>query len=493
MAEPVALYRKYRSKTLDELVGQEHITKALKNAIKNDRISHAYLFTGPRGVGKTSVARIIAHEVNGLSYENTGNVHLDIIEIDAASNRRIDEVRDLREKVNIAPTSAKYKVYIIDEVHMLTKEAFNALLKVLEEPPEHAIFILATTEAHKVPQTISSRTQKFGFQPIALNHLKNHLSHIAKKEGIKISDDALELIAQHADGSFRDGISLLDQISNLYSGQITADSTREMLGLLPESQLEQITKRLAGGQLKELFQDLEEYYGAGASAQQLADQLAVYWRDLIKNTDFSILKLNELIEGIDRMLAVGSSQNPEAKLEATLALLCSAESTVNKVTKSNTGVSEKSKDSTIKESITKAAPSKATQSKESKKSDKTTGRDKMPLANAIDEQSWNKVLDAVRKTNNSLYAVLRLAGREYEPDSGKLTLIFKFPFHKKRVEQASNISVLKDALKNSLNSDIEIVCTVDPGKKQVNLAKDDTNGSDYETVIDVLGGEVVSI
>ena len=160
-----ALYRKYRSKSLDQIVGQSHITTTLANSLKSGSISHAYLFTGPRGTGKTSIARILAHEVNGLPYDDDAN-HLDIIEIDAASNRRIDEIRELRERVHSAPTSAKYKVYIIDEVHMLTKEAFNALLKTLEEPPAHVIFILATTEAHKLPETIISRTQRLTFKPV---------------------------------------------------------------------------------------------------------------------------------------------------------------------------------------------------------------------------------------------------------------------------------------------------------------------------------------
>src|SRR5688572_10703249 len=158
-----ALYRKYRSKSLGEIVGQEHITDTLAQALKSGRISHACLFSGPRGVGKTSIARILAHEINGLPYTDDA-AHLDIIEIDAASNRRIDEIRELRDKVYIAPTSGKYKVYIIDEVHMLTREAFNALLKTLEEPPAHAVFILATTEAHKLPETIVSRTQHYTFK-----------------------------------------------------------------------------------------------------------------------------------------------------------------------------------------------------------------------------------------------------------------------------------------------------------------------------------------
>ncbi|HSX35219.1 MAG TPA: DNA polymerase III subunit gamma/tau, partial [Candidatus Saccharimonadales bacterium] len=208
-----ALYRAHRPKKLADVVGQEHITTALTRALKNGNISHAYLFTGPRGVGKTTIARILAHEVNGLPYDDE-TTHLDIIEIDAASNRRIDEIRDLRDKVHVAPSMAKYKVYIIDEVHMLTKEAFNALLKTLEEPPAHVVFILATTEAHKLPETIISRTQRFAFKPVDLAKVSAHLRSIATAEKISIDDAALELIAAHGEGSFRDSISLLDQVRN---------------------------------------------------------------------------------------------------------------------------------------------------------------------------------------------------------------------------------------------------------------------------------------
>jgi DNA polymerase III subunit gamma/tau len=228
-----ALYRKYRSKKFSEVVGQEHITKTLEHAIKSGKISHAYLFTGPRGVGKTSVARILAHVVNGLPYEDD-SMHLDIIEIDAASNRRIDEIRELRDKVHITPTTGKYKVYIIDEVHMLTREAFNALLKTLEEPPAHAIFILATTEAYKLPETIVSRTQRFTFKPVAPDDVIKHLAQIAKEEKIKVTDGALKLLTEHGQGSFRDSISLLDQLSSSQT-KITEDSVRQLLGLPPAS------------------------------------------------------------------------------------------------------------------------------------------------------------------------------------------------------------------------------------------------------------------
>jgi DNA polymerase-3 subunit gamma/tau len=231
-----ALYRKYRSKSFSEVIGQKHITDTLEKAIESDRISHAYLFTGPRGVGKTSVARILAYAVNGLDYANE-EMHLDIIEIDAASNRRIDEIRDLRDKVNITPTSAKYKVYIIDEVHMLTREAFNALLKTLEEPPQHVIFILATTESHKLPETIISRTQRYNFKPFDIKTATEYLASIAKKEKIQASPEALELLAEFGDGSFRDSISLLDQLSSA-GEEITAELVRQRLGLPQQSCIE---------------------------------------------------------------------------------------------------------------------------------------------------------------------------------------------------------------------------------------------------------------
>src|SRR6266403_3541450 len=209
-----ALYRKYRSANFDEVIGQDHVVKTLITAIANGRLSHAYLFTGPRGVGKTSAARLLARALNCTGSPKPCNQcancraainsSLDVVEIDAASNRSIDSVRDLREKISLAPTAGQYKIYIIDEVHMLTAEAFNALLKTLEEPPAHAVFILATTEAHKLPETIISRTQRFNFRPASLGDLTSHLSKIAQAENIAVEPEALTVIAAASRGGFRD-------------------------------------------------------------------------------------------------------------------------------------------------------------------------------------------------------------------------------------------------------------------------------------------------
>jgi DNA polymerase-3 subunit gamma/tau len=270
-----ALYRKYRSKSLAEIVGQEHVTTTLTNALKAGRISHAYLLSGPRGVGKTSIARILAHEINGLPY--TDEAHLDIIEIDAASNRRIDEIRDLRDRVTTAPSISKYKVYIIDEVHMLTKEAFNALLKTLEEPPAHVVFILATTEAHKLPETIVSRTQRYSLRPVPEDQVSAHLREIATGEKLNIDDDALQLIAKRGDGSFRDSISLLDQASSI-SEHITKVEIERILGLAPDEYITRLAAAIRDTHSADVVMLLAELYALGHEPAMISGQLGAHIR-----------------------------------------------------------------------------------------------------------------------------------------------------------------------------------------------------------------------
>ena len=307
-----ALYRKYRSKSLDEVVGQNHITDILQRAIKTGRISHAYLLTGPRGVGKTSVARILAHEINQLPYSDD-STHLDIIEIDAASNNGVEDIRDLREKVQIAPVSAVKKVYIIDEVHMLSKAAFNALLKTLEEPPEHIVFILATTDVDKLPATIVSRTQRYGFRAINEADTLSHLRFIADKEGIAIDDAALKIIAQRGDGSFRDSISLLDQLASLADETtgITADLVETTLGLAPNIVVADLIKAVEAHDVAGIATLLEQTTADGISSVTLTEQLT---HDLRSR----IIEKPQLLPLLNNLLDVSKSSQPALKLLATL-------------------------------------------------------------------------------------------------------------------------------------------------------------------------------
>lgn len=268
--------RKWRPVTFAEVAGQEHITRTLKNAIVSGRIAHAYLFTGPRGVGKTTTARILAKTLNCTSQANgepcnkcemcetfNSSQSLDIIEIDGASNRRIEEIRTLRESVKYAPTKGSYKVYIIDEVHMLTTESFNALLKTLEEPPEHTIFIFATTDVHKVPLTIISRCQRYDFRRIGLETIKNQLLKISNSEKIEVDDQSLTLIAKKADGSLRDAESLFDQVIAFGGTTIKAEIVSQMLNLIDEELYFRVSDSILSKNFVEAFDVSKALYDNG--------------------------------------------------------------------------------------------------------------------------------------------------------------------------------------------------------------------------------------
>ena len=299
-----ALYRRYRPKTLGEVIGQEQITSVLEKSIQNGKIAHAYLFIGPRGTGKTSVARILAHEINNFKYELEDD-YLDIIEIDAASNTGVDNIRDLREKAIIAPTKGKYKVYIIDEVHMLSKSAFNALLKTLEEPPEHVIFIMATTDAYKVPVTITSRSQTFTFKLANPSVMFDHLKKIAQKEQINITDEALKIVVKRGGGSFRDSLSLLDQISTLSDDKIDADLITKALGLPQTEVITSILNGYAAGDIMRVRDQLKNLLEAGIKPETIAENLI---NEIMTNPQPIHLNL------LDNLLDVSRSSYPEAKL-----------------------------------------------------------------------------------------------------------------------------------------------------------------------------------
>lgn len=289
-----ALYRRWRPQTFDDVIGQDHVTQTLRNALANGRVAHAYLFTGPRGTGKTSVARILAKAVNCLAPEGerpcnacricegmSEGSHLDLIEIDAASNTGVDDVRDLREKINFAPNEARQKVYVIDEVHMLSNAAFNALLKTLEEPPPHALFVLATTEPHKIPETIRSRCQRFDFRRVGLQAITGKLRRICDAEGVRAEPTALEAVARAATGSLRDSESLLDQLLAFADDEITLEQVEGLLGSVSEDAVAALVDHLIQRDMSQGVKLINDVVDAGADPRQFTRQVLGYLRALL--------------------------------------------------------------------------------------------------------------------------------------------------------------------------------------------------------------------
>ena len=290
-----SLYNKYRPKTFDEIIGQEHISKTLFNQVRSGKISHAYLFSGSRGTGKTSTARIFAKAINCENPQADSlpccecatckalsqPTNLDILEIDAASNNRVDEIRDLREKIKFLPTSGKYKVYIIDEVHMLTDSAFNALLKTLEEPPAHVVFILGTTEIHKLPATILSRCTKFDFRLISQEELAKHLKNIFAKENIKYDEKSVDAIVSMAEGSVRDMLSIADSVISFTDGDLTFEKTSKILGVSETKQLVDFTSTIISKDVGKAFEEIDNVVKSGKNISVFAKECTVHFRNLL--------------------------------------------------------------------------------------------------------------------------------------------------------------------------------------------------------------------
>lgn len=491
-----ALYRKYRSKKLSEVVGQKHITTVLENALKQHKIAHAYLFTGPRGVGKTSIARILAHEINNLPYSEEEN-HPDIIEIDAASNNGVDDIRQLRDNVQVAPFSAKYRVYIIDEVHMLSKAAFNALLKTLEEPPEHVVFILATTDAHKLPATIISRTQRFVFRFISKEDVCKHLEFIAKNEKIKISKEAIEIIAERGEGSFRDSISLLDQISSISKNgeEITAKLLEETLGLASKTQINALISAFESQNANEILKIVREIRDSGVDLKNFASQLLNFITENVgakpylsqflipltraEKSNFIEMELLSIFIQPDFAPQISpvkqrilSSPKPVQTQKITTESKANNETfenPPNQETEHKESVNEKNKISKVE------IPQKETKVTEILPEGEDLGEAR--------EFKWGDFCSAVDEEDKGVQTILKQSGYTFE--NGKIKIYTGFPFKKKQLEKAKAQASMGKALKkiNAGGWTIEVFGTAKPA-----------NDPEIASVQDLMGGgEMVKI
>ncbi|WP_227763659.1 DNA polymerase III subunit gamma/tau [Zhaonella formicivorans] len=519
----IALYRQWRPLNFKQVVGQEHVVRTLKNALIANRTSHAYLFCGPRGTGKTSMAKILAKAVNCLhNIEgepcnecvscrriNAGHA-LDILEIDAASNRGIDEIRDLREKIKLSPVEGRFKVYIIDEVHMLTTEAFNALLKTLEEPPAHVVFILATTEPHKIPLTILSRCQRFDFHRIPVKKIVERLKEIVSRNNIEAEEGALFLIAKIALGGMRDALSLLDQCMASGVDKITVEQVTNIAGIVSDDYMlglvDAIRANDATGCLTMLYEALAE----GKEVRQFIADLILHLRNLV------LLQLGqgseELITVPDEVLSKLREQSKafdREKLLAMIKILVAAENDLKwssqgqillemallkimDILPQQGGIEQQGISDRVKvppkQQLKQASPVKQ------RPSEAGGGPDTCLTVDLI-KQKWTEILDGVRKNKITSYAFF-VEAEPLELQGNELVLQYKaeHKFHKERSEQPDNKKVIEHVLESILGAKIHIRCILKTeraaGGQEMNKLNQDEL---IQKAIEIFGGEVVEV
>lgn len=498
------LYRKYRPKSFSEIIGQAHIVRTLSNAIKNNRVAHAYLFTGPRGTGKTTFARIFAKTINCQNLSGTDTCEkcpacetiqdgksLDIIEIDAASNTGVDNIRELKETISLPPTLLKYKVYIIDEAHMLSTGAFNALLKTLEEPPAHVIFILATTEVHKIPATIISRCQKFDFPRWPMPDIIEKLTLIAKAEKITAEKEALEMIALSAEGGMRDAESLLGQIISLEDQNITAEDVREILGTVDKSFISEIAEEIILKNTSNALGKINELISGGYDLQIFNKALINHFRQLMLlkiDENFKSYFVRELTEDkIEKLLALAKkSELPQ--IIAIIDLFLVAQNKIFSfllpqlaleiaIIKSTQKFPISEKTSTLKMTMEvnakTAAPQKITESplpREEKKIETAREQAQSEKITAIDPSveinpdtlkiNWKRLLVEIRPYNHSLCALLTNC-QIVTTDGNVITLATPYDFYKEKLDDPQNRLTIENVFSKILELAIQIKVVVD--------------------------------
>lgn len=513
----IALYRKWRPQSFSEIIGQDVVIKVIQNAIKSNRIPHAYLFAGPRGVGKTSVARIFAKALNcengpspepcnscSICRKITEGSSFDVLEIDGASNRGVDEVRELKERVNLAPVEGKYKVYIVDEVHMLTTEAFNALLKTLEEPPPHVVFILATTEPHKLPLTIRSRCIFLAFRPLEPKDMVFRLEEILKGEGVHVPNDVLIEISRRADGSMRDAISLLEQLLAL-GEEITLKALEKNFGILSKTEVREKVSLIRDGRWEEIFKWFRSLKDRGVMVPYLFEDFSEVFRRLwlfaISPKVEEVLDLS--LEERDFFLSESKYWSEDILWNALNIL----ERRSDRVKMGSSPFRElemffwdlRRKITPIREEVKE----KPLQVSEGEKVEEVKEETEKPEGLDDSNQRWEDLLRRLKERKISLYVFLAEADKLFE--DGKI--VIKYPpelrFHYEQIRRAENMSVLREVVKEVFGQEVSLEVSIASEEKGSQIGIQESVKEErptsilehptFQTVLRLFGGEVVEV
>lgn len=483
MSQYIALYRKFRPTTFDDVVGQEQVIKVLKHQIQNNQIGHAYLFCGSRGTGKTSTAKIFSRAINCQSPKDgepcnecdvckgiLSSSITDVMEIDAASNNSVDNIRTIRENVIYAPTLAKYKVYIIDEVHMLSTSAFNALLKTLEEPPENVIFILATTEPHKIPITILSRCQRFEFKRITKEDIAKRLKTVCEKNEVKATDEALMVIAQAADGALRDGLSLLDQIISSGVSDITEDIARELLGITKSSVTFTILNCIVNKDISTAISTVSEVVNSGKDIKYFVWEIISLARDVLvyqTTHDTTLINNYSSLEQIEALVST-----PKEKLAEIITYFSELENSIKSTTFpnvvlesalisfiSNDGICKTQTVQVVAQPKTNVATTNVAVSKEVTSPQASVNVEQAPAVSFSQSGEWKDVIKHLRDSGKmSLYATL--VSTTANVSDSAVTINFSQAFGKTVVEKSENMATLKDAISSVIGKELPVKCIV---------------------------------